>query len=87
MCLEKKCPKDVTRCLDATHGPYGLFEVDTKYHLLDFKNKRPPLKLVNPYHIVAHMSSIKSEKIRIHKTAIKLKLPQGMLLMISRYEI
>jgi hypothetical protein len=44
-------------------GLMACFEVDTKYHLLDFKNKRTPLKLVNPYHIVAHMSSIKSEKI------------------------
>jgi hypothetical protein len=36
---------------------------------------------------VAWMSCIQSGKIRMHRIAGKFRLPQGMLLMISRYEI
>jgi hypothetical protein len=64
-----------------------VLRLTQKITSLNLKRKETLLRLADHYHTVARMSCIQSGKIRMHRIAGKFRLPQGMLLMISRYEI
>jgi hypothetical protein len=68
-------------------GSIACSEVDPEITSLNLKKKETLLRLADHYHTVAQMSCIQSGKIRMHKIAGKFRLPQGMLSMISGYEI